>query len=271
MAYGRTVLTNNNVFRTRVSADGSPKYKVGGATVDWSTVSALGSDTTYPDGSIVRTGAKVLRYGQVVCAITGSANTLNTSGTPTGGTFTLTVTTNLGTATTGAIAYNAAASAVVTALTALSNVGTGNVTATGGPLTTGAVTLTFASILGTATLALANNSLTGGTTPSVAIGASIATGATSGYYGPYDPTASDGRQTLSRGYCFIVDETLLQYSSGDSRMSPSNDQVGGLIEGGDIWIDRVIQSGGAAHTLALGPTLAEFLAAFPTVTISAHN
>ena len=32
-----------------------------------------------------------------------------------------------------------------------------------------------------------------------------------------------------------------------------------------VFLDRVLQSGAAAHTLALGPTKAELLAAFPVL------
>jgi hypothetical protein len=267
MAYGRTTLTNNSVFPTRVSADGSPQYKSGGGTVDWTTVSSLGSDTTDPDGSIVRSGLKRLRYGQVMTKITGDTNTATISGTPTGGTFTLTVTNPYGDAqTTGTIAYNAAASAVQTALTALSNVGSGNATATGSA--GGPYTITFASILGTMSVALGTNSLTGGTSPTVTIGASIASGNTRGYFGPYDPNATDGRQNLNRGDCFILDETILQYSTGASTLGPSNDQIGSLIDGGDVFIDRVLHAGTGTHTLAAGPTLAEVLAAFPLLKIT---
>lgn len=272
MAYGRTVLTNNSVFPTRVSADGSPKYKAGGVTIDWTSVTAVsGSDVTLPDGSIIRIGQKYLRYGQVICKITGGTNTVNTSGTPTGGTFTLTVTTSSPVAgsasqTTGNIAYNASASTVATAIAALTNVGSGNVSASGGALTSADVVLTFAPSLGTVTIALGTNALTGGTTPSVAIGASLTTGSTRGEFGPYDSSASDGRQSLNRGDCFVLDETLLQYGSGSSLLSASNDQVGGAIEGGDIFIDRVLQSGSASHSLAAGPTLSEFSTAFPLFT-----
>lgn len=264
MAYGRTVLTNNSAFNTRVSADGSPKYKSGGVTLDWSTVTALGSDTTYPDGSVIRSGNKVLRYGQILCKITGATNTATITGIPTGGTFTLTVTNPQGDAqTTGTIAYNAASATVQTAVAALSNVGSGNVTVTGSA--GGPYTFTFNTALGTMTVALGTNSLTGGTAPSVTIGASLASGSTVGYFGPYDPDATDGRATLSRGDCFILDQLTLQYSSGASSLSPSNDQIGGVFEAGEVWIDRVLHSGVATHTKALGPTLAEVLAAFPTI------
>src|SRR5215217_5547460 len=65
-------------------------------------------------------------------AALGGANeqqTVTITGTPTGGTFTLTY----AGATTAAIAYNAAAAAVTTALEALPNIGPGNVLTSGGP------------------------------------------------------------------------------------------------------------------------------------------
>lgn len=75
-----------------------------------------------------------------------------TGGTFTAGTFTLTVATQSATATTATIAYNAANTAVDSALEALANVGVGNATVTGsagGPYT---VTLPFpATITGSGT------------------------------------------------------------------------------------------------------------------------
>lgn len=55
-----------------VNADDAPVRHAEGVTVDWSTVTALGSDTTYNDGTTFKTGVKVLRYGQVLCRITAS-------------------------------------------------------------------------------------------------------------------------------------------------------------------------------------------------------
>jgi hypothetical protein len=267
--YGRNLLAGSTVNMTRVSADNAPQYKAGGATIDWTTVTATGSDTTLTDGSVIKTGIKYLRYGQVLCKITGAANTVTIGGTPTGGTFTLTVTTSSPVAgapsqTTSALAYNAAASVVQTALQALSNVGTGNATVTGSA--GGPYTIVFGSALGTVTVGGSIASLTGGT-PTFAAGASIASGTTVGYFGPYDPGASDGRQTLTRGECFILDETLLQYGIAGSGLAGANDQTGGLIEGGLLWLDRILHSGTATHTLALGPTKAEVLTAFPSIRV----
>ncbi len=55
-----------------VAADDQPVRHASGVTIDWSTVAALGSDTTYNDGTSFKTGVKVLRYGQVLCRITAS-------------------------------------------------------------------------------------------------------------------------------------------------------------------------------------------------------
>lgn len=98
---------------------------------------------------------------------TSEVQTVAITGTPTGGTFTL----SYGGQTTAPIVYNATAAVVVTALTALGTVGAGNVTATGGPLPT-AVVVTFAGALGSQDVpSLAGNgaALTGGTTPAVTV------------------------------------------------------------------------------------------------------
>jgi hypothetical protein len=91
--------------------------------------------------------------------------TVTITGGPTGGTFTLT----LSGETTAAIAYNATAADVRTALEALSNVGTGNVTTGGGPLPGTAVTVTFDGSLGNVAQMTATSSLTGGTSPAVTV------------------------------------------------------------------------------------------------------
>ena len=82
------------------------------------------------------------------------AFTVTLTGTPTAGTFTLSV----GGQTTAGIAYNATATAVQSALAALSNVGTGNVIVTGSA--GGPYSVTFSPVIGPLT---ANGSgLTGG-------------------------------------------------------------------------------------------------------------
>lgn len=99
---------------------------------------------------------------------TNEVQTVTITGTPTGGTFTLTY----GGQTTAPIAYNATAAAVQSALEALSSIGAGNVATGGGPLPDTAVTVTFQGALGATDVALMTASgaaLTGGTTPAVAV------------------------------------------------------------------------------------------------------
>jgi hypothetical protein len=146
--YGRQSITTVGQS-VRVSADGRPREKTGGVTIDWTTVTAVsGSDATYNDGVVVKVGEKALRYGQVVTMITATR-----------------------------------------------------------------------------------------------------------LYGPYDPAAVDGRQTLARGQCFIVDRT-----TREDEIASNHPPV---IFGGICFIDRIVQSGVAAASLALGPTLANLLTAFP--------
>jgi hypothetical protein len=89
------------------------------------------------------------------------------TGSPTGGTFTLTYSGQ----TTGAIAYNATSSAVQTALTGLSNIGDHDVAVTGGPLPGTAVQVEFIGALGGTNVSAMTHtdSLTGGSTPAVAV------------------------------------------------------------------------------------------------------
>lgn len=88
-------------------------------------------------------------------------------GSPTGGTFTLT----LGTATTDGIAYNATAAAIQTALEA--KLGAGNALVTGGPINSQAVVVQFSgpfSDAGQSLLVVDKTALTGGSSPDVIVG-----------------------------------------------------------------------------------------------------
>ncbi len=92
--------------------------------------------------------------------------TLTVSGVPTGGTFTLGISVDGGAVEeTDAIAFNANAAAIETAIEANANVGAGNGTVTG----SGPFTVTFSGDLATVdvTVTLEDNSLTGGTDPTV--------------------------------------------------------------------------------------------------------
>jgi hypothetical protein len=106
--------------------------------------------------------------------------TVAITGTPSGGTFTLSYLS----VQTAPIAYNATSSAVASALNALPGIANvGGVTASGGPLPATAVVVTFVNT-GFQPLMLAQSTgLTGGTTPAVTV-----THTTSGV-GQYDPMA----------------------------------------------------------------------------------
>src|SRR3954470_2301628 len=122
------------------------------------------------DGDSAKKGSGTLLASGTNVATLGGTNEVQTvtiTGTPTGGTFTLT----LEGATTAAIAFNAAAAAVAAAVAALPNVGTGNVTGGGGALPGTPVTLTFTGDLAKRNIApiTAAAALTGGTTPAIAV------------------------------------------------------------------------------------------------------
>lgn len=92
---------------------------------------------------------------------TAAVLTLATSGTVTGGTFTLTYSTQ----TTAAIPWNATAAQVQAALEALSNIAPGDVFVTGGPFPAAPMTITFGgTLLGAQTMTGTFTGLTG-TTP----------------------------------------------------------------------------------------------------------
>lgn len=113
--------------------------------------------------------------GQILAQVSASAScvqTLAISGTPTGGTFTLSGVNPLTQKafTTAAIAYNAATSAVQTALT--DQLGAGTVTVTGGGALPGNThTLTFGGSMANMPIATltSTNSLTGGSSPTITI------------------------------------------------------------------------------------------------------
>ena len=85
---------------------------------------------------------------------------ISTSPAPTGGTFTL----SFGGNTTSAIAYDATAATIDTALEALASIGAGQVTCTGGPINTAPVLVTFGGTLASTNVATITgaSSLTGG-------------------------------------------------------------------------------------------------------------
>jgi hypothetical protein len=191
-SFGRQVF--DTIGRSiRLSADGSNQMKPGGITVDYDTITALAAAATYPDGIQVAAGEKVVEVGSIFCEITkGEVVTIDLSGDddPTGGTFTVTVT---GYGTTGDLAYNVSAADLQTALEGL--VGAGNVTVTKSSFV---YTATFDEDLANiGTITGDATDLTGGVGDTFAITVTPTTqgSAKGGYYGPYDTSATDGRQT----------------------------------------------------------------------------
>jgi hypothetical protein len=246
-----------------VSADGRPEMKAGGVTIDWSTVAAVaGSDVTQPDGVTVHVGEKYLRYGQVVCMIgVAEVETVTLTGGPTGGTFTLTLPASGAepAQSTTALPFNETAANVQAALAALPRLGASGVTVTRtGTGTAGdpyIYTVTFGRNLGDVPQLTAANTFTGGTTPTVTVATTTPGNAAGGKYGPYDPAATDGRQTLARGACFILNKTMRELWERSSDHPP-------VLYGGLVFRGRLLATAGT-HSLAAGPTFAELEAAFP--------
>ncbi len=162
------VLTGGSGADTLIVGDGNNDALHGGAGNDTLSI-GLGAGDTIDGGSGTNELYEIgdhpytltdssLSMGQPNAAVNEVENVV-LNGTVTGGTFTLTY----GSQTTGAIAYNASAAAVQTALAALSNIGSGNVAVselTGGQ-TGWAVTFT-GDLGGSAQAITASGSLTGG-------------------------------------------------------------------------------------------------------------
>ncbi|WP_280425280.1 major capsid protein [Nocardia carnea] len=118
------------------------------------------------------TGAVGARDEIVCSTTTNEVQTVTITGTPTGGHFTL----SFGGSTTSNLAHNATAATVQAALAALPTIGTGNIAVAGSA--GGPYTVTFIGALGATNVAAmtATGSLTGGTTPAVAVALTTAGG-----------------------------------------------------------------------------------------------
>lgn len=92
-----------------------------------------------------------------------------------------------------------------------------------------------------------------------------AVGANKGYYGPYNPAAADGREVLTPGKCFFLNETVVKDALPGVPFNTVESDIIGVWDMGRVYIERILHSGVAAHSLAAGPTLEEFTAAFPRV------
>lgn len=193
--------------------------------------SAFTSGTHYPNGyfpsglalgKITATG----KYGPYA-GKTNEVQNVTITGVPTGGTFTLTFDGE----TSAAIAYNATAAAVQAALEAISNIQPGDVVCSGGALPGSAVVVTFAGrwVGKNVPQMTATGSLTGGTTPAVAV--TTATGGGS--------ALSDGTETLAGFLLTTVRAPLVN----------TIDPVGALLDHGRVVAARLpiaVDAGGQA-------------------------
>ena len=156
-------------------------------TLHWTEASAYQPERKLKSGIPLGKNASTGLF-EPYAAVSNEVQTVTITGGPTGGTFTLTWSGQ----TTAAIAYNATAATVQTALEALSNIAPGDVVVTGNA--GGPYTLTWGGTqLGEDVAApTATASFTGGTSPGVTIATTTAGGAA---------TASDGTQ-LFAGFLF---------------------------------------------------------------------
>ena len=121
---------------------------------------------------------------------TNAVQTVTITGTPTGGTFTL----SFEGRTTAGIAYNAGAADVQAALLALDNLDSGDVVGSGGPFPDSAVVLTFGGNYAKEPVSpiTANGAgLTGGTSPAISVAQTTAGVAASGRGAPKGTLLTD--------------------------------------------------------------------------------
>lgn len=256
---------------TRLSYNGRPTWLAGGITIDWSTVSAVsGSDVTLPDGEKIRIGEKYLRYGQVMAMIgTAAVHTFTLTGGPTAGSAIFQYpATGSSPAENLTIAYNDTAAIVQAAMRAMARIGTKVTVARTGAGSNAdpyVFTATFDRSLFLPTPVLVSHTFTGGTTPTGTPAVSTASPTTNQYWGPYDPAASDGRQTTAAvGVPLCILDTTVR--SSPLVLTPISSVYAGAIVGGKVYQSRLIAGLGTA-SLANGPTIAQLLAALPKIEI----
>lgn len=258
--FGRRVLATTGQI-IMAAAGMAAHWKTGGVTVAWETVAGAVADAKLPDGTPVKAGQKYLRYGQILCRITTTeVQTVDLSGDddPTGGTFDLEV---MG-ETIEDIPWDVSAAALQALIRDLPVPGAAGVTVSKAGFV---YTITFPAEAGDVPLVVGDaTSLTGGAGDTFAITvANAQPGGRFGKYGPYDPDAADGRQTLRRGECFILNQTVLETGVAGG-LDPGVTDHPAVFDGGPTWRARLLITTGA-HSLAAGPTVAEFEAAFPRV------
>jgi hypothetical protein len=163
---------------------------------------------------------------------TSELQTVTVTGTPTGGTYTLTFSGQ----TTAGIPFNATAAQVKTALEALSNINPGDVVVAGGPHPGTAVTVTFSGQYAgdnVAQMTASGAGLTGGTTPAVAVATTTAGGT---------DLATDGTQIFAG---FLVSE--ISFNPGSTKAA------GALLWRGEVFASKLPVSFDPANVTATAP------------------
>lgn len=158
--FGRTVTATTGLPIAVLADNNYIGWKTGGITIDWTTVTAVGSDTTLADGNVIKAGQSGLVFGMILCKITAT-----------------------------------------------------------------------------------------------------------GKYGPYASGATDGRQLLARGDCWILNQTALQYLPNSlSVVATDNPPV---FNNGRVFFDRlqIVGTGAALNPLGTTsqPTRVAFETAFPEI------
>ncbi|WP_439623362.1 RHS repeat-associated core domain-containing protein [Gemmata sp.] len=182
--------------------------------------------------------ALVASYGYAADAV----QTVKLTGAPTGGTFTL----SFGGQTTAAIAYNASAATVQTALQALTSVGAGNAVVTAAP--GGGWQVRFAGTLAgkwQAKLTASGAGLTGGSSPAVAV-ATLSAGGDAG--GPFE--ATDPKGIVGRTYADALGratQTVEAFTNG-AITDTSNKTVGYAYNSVGMTSLTVALTGGGVQT-----------------------
>ncbi|MFJ5294556.1 hypothetical protein [Streptomyces sp. NPDC088348] len=163
---------------------------------------------------------------------TSEVQTVTVTGTPTGGTYTLTFSGQ----TTAGIAFNATAAQVKAALEALSNINPGDVVTGGGALPGAAVTVTFGGQYSgdnVAQMTASGTNLTGGTTPAVTVATTTGGGTAA---------ASDGTEVL-HGY--LVSEISFNPASTKA--------AGALLWRGEVFAGQLPVPLDPANVTAVAP------------------
>jgi len=250
--YGRQVLSGTGRPLMVVAGEGRDiHWKVAGITLDWGLFAAVNADTTLSDETVVPNGQKYARYGQILCRVKKTEVQTVTVANATGGTFTL--------AGSDPIDFDATDAEMEAALEEIFGAGLVSVS---GPAA-GVYTVSFDDSLGNVATMAAVDSTTG-SGHSVTV-ATVNQGAgNEGKWGPYDPAATDGRALLTRGDCFILNETRLENGLIPPLGGGVTDHPAVFDGGGPIWKARVLMTTGT-HSLAAGPTVTEFEAAFPSI------